>query len=148
MNRYQILDLIRSLACSTGLYGRRLQEIASLNEDDREETFERWEAMNFKSDLEFIRYYEEGVLPEDYTAPDMTDKEIKQAVAEQLANMLMNNIVGDNGVESFRGWLEDGEAFRLNGMNEGDVQKAMALALKLETATDTINEVLGEHPWE
>ena len=148
MKRDEILDLIRNLANSTGLYGRLWYEICGMDADSREELLTSWEDMHFKTDLEFIRYYEEGVLPEGYTTPDKTDKEIKQAVAEQLANMLMNNIVGDNGVESFRGWLEDGEAFRLNGMNEGDVQKAMALALKLETATDIINEVLGEHPWE
>ena len=34
-----------------------------------------------------------------------------RAVANQLINMLTNNILEDNGTESFEGWCEDGEVF-------------------------------------
>lgn len=38
-------------------------------------------------------------------------KETKQKVAEQIINMLQNNVMLDCGTESFVGWCEDGEVF-------------------------------------
>ena len=32
-------------------------------------------------------------------------------VAEQIINMLTNNILEDNGTEGFEGWCEDGDVF-------------------------------------
>jgi len=58
----------------------------------------------------------------------MTKQEIKNAVTQQIINMLENDILNENGGESFVGWLEDGEVFRLNGMNEYETAVAMCLA--------------------
>lgn len=58
----------------------------------------------------------------------MTNKEIRNAVTQQIINMLENDILNENGGESFVGWLEDGEVFRLNGMTEYEVAVAMNLA--------------------
>ena len=58
----------------------------------------------------------------------MTNTEIRNAVAQQIINMLENDILNENGGESFVGWLEDGEVFRLNGMTEYEVAIAMSLA--------------------
>lgn len=58
----------------------------------------------------------------------MTNKEIRNAVTQQIINMLENDILNENGGESFVGWLEDGEVFRLNGMTEYEVAVAMSLA--------------------
>ena len=147
MNREQILSLIRDLACSTGLYGRLYNDIMNMPEDDRDVLLGNWEALEFADALEFIRYYEEGVLPDHYERPAMTDKEIKQVVAGQLANMIMNNIVGDNGVECFRGWVEDGDTFAQLGMTDEEIERAMKLVAEIETPTDIINRVLGENPY-
>jgi len=38
-------------------------------------------------------------------------KETKQKVAEQIINMLQNNVMLDCGTEPFVGWCEDGEVF-------------------------------------
>ena len=38
-------------------------------------------------------------------------KEAVIAVTEQLVNMLSNDVLDDNGVESFEGWCEDGAVF-------------------------------------
>ena len=57
----------------------------------------------------------------------MTNKEIRNAVTQQIINMLENDILSENGGESFVGWLEDGEVFRLNGMTEYEVAIAMSL---------------------
>lgn len=50
---------------------------------------------------------------------------VKIAVAEQIINMLLNNIVNAHGNESFVGWCEDGEVFynsyptaHINWLNE------------------------------
>ena len=58
----------------------------------------------------------------------MTNKEIRNAVAQQIINMLENDILNENGGECFVGWLEDGEVFSLNGMTEYEVAVAMSLA--------------------
>ena len=58
----------------------------------------------------------------------MTNAEIRNEVTQQIINMLENDILNENGGESFVGWLEDGEVFRLNGMNEYEVAVAMSLA--------------------
>ena len=58
----------------------------------------------------------------------MTNTEIRNAVVQQIINMLENDILNENGGESFVGWLEDGEVFRLNGMTEYEVAVAMSLA--------------------
>lgn len=62
----------------------------------------------------------------------MTNTEIRNAVAQQIINMLENDILNENGGESFVGWLGDGEVFRLNGMNECDVCAAMNLAKSID----------------
>ena len=72
----------------------------------------------------------------------MTDNEIRKAVTEQLIGMLENNILHECGTESFKGWLEDGDAFINNGMSEEDTERAMKFAEQIEDAVDTINQVL------
>lgn len=62
----------------------------------------------------------------------MTNTEIRNAVAQQIINMLENDILNENGGESFVGWLGDGEVFRLHGMNEYDIAVAMNLAKSID----------------
>lgn len=66
-------------------------------------------------------------------------KKIFIAVVEQFLNMIQNDIVEDNGFEGFLGWLEDGEVFRLNGMDEGDVLVAMMYAKMLADDIDALH---------
>jgi hypothetical protein len=44
----------------------------------------------------------------------------KQAVTEQIIAMLNNNILAENGNESFVGWCEDGGVFEASYPNESD----------------------------
>ena len=60
MNRNDIMGLIRGLAGSTGLYGRLYEAIMEMDPEDRDEYFNWLEEQNFKSDLDFILFYEEG----------------------------------------------------------------------------------------
>lgn len=145
MTAKEIVALIEGLSHSTGLYGRLLESIMRMPEDDRDDMFAYWESIGFESELEFIRYYEEGVLPDHYKRPEMSDGEIRDVVAGQLSAMIENNIVHGYGVESFRGWVENGDTFDELGLSESEIERAMALVDKLEEAVDTINEVLGEH---
>lgn len=41
--------------------------------------------------------------------------ETKQKVTEQIINMLTNNILEEQGRETFEGWCEDGEVFDWDG---------------------------------
>ena len=70
-------------------------------------------------------------------------KKIFKAVVEQFLNMIQNDIVEDNGFEGFLGWLEDGEVFRLNGMDEGDVLVAMMYAKELADDIDNLHWTLA-----
>ena len=60
MKREQIMDLIRGLAQSTGLYGRLYEDIMEMDEESRGNYFAWLEEQNFKSNLDFIVFYEEG----------------------------------------------------------------------------------------
>ena len=144
MTRNEILSLIEGLAHSTGIYGRLLMDINNMEEDDREELLAYWDSIGFEDELEFIRFFEEGIYPAHYERPDATDKDIKQAVAATICDMLHNNIVEDNGVETLRGWTEDGKVFSLMGMKENEVKRAMLLVDALEPAIEVINQTLGE----
>ena len=68
----------------------------------------------------------------------MSDKEVRQAVAEQLINMIENNIIEENGGESFVGWCQDGEVFELQGLKQENVAKCMALVEKIAPMVDDI----------
>ena len=60
MKREQIMDLIVGLAHSTGLYGRLYEAIMELDEESREEYFTWLEEQDFKDDMDFVMFYEEG----------------------------------------------------------------------------------------
>lgn len=55
----QIIDGIEDLARSQGFYGRLLDDIFILPEEDLERLAIEWEAQNFSDMLDFILYIEE-----------------------------------------------------------------------------------------
>lgn len=58
MNRYQIENLMQSLAMSQGFYGRLLNDIYSAPEDEQERFWENMEAQNFGDSLDVILFLE------------------------------------------------------------------------------------------
>lgn len=58
MNRYQIENLMQSLAMSQGFYGRLLRDIYSAPEDEQERFWENMEAQNFGNDLDVVLFFE------------------------------------------------------------------------------------------
>lgn len=74
----------------------------------------------------------------------METKEIKKAVVRQIIAMLDNNILNEYGVEMFEGWLEDGDVFFNQGLDERDIEEAMFYARKVSGALDEINNILGD----
>ena len=54
----QIIDGIEDLARSQGFYGRLLDDIFILPEEEIEKLAEEWEAQNFQDILDFILYIE------------------------------------------------------------------------------------------
>ncbi len=58
MNRYQIENLMQSLAMSQGFYGRLLKDIYSAPEDEQERFWENMEAQNFGNDLDVVLFFE------------------------------------------------------------------------------------------
>lgn len=60
MNIEEIMNLISGLARSTGLYSSLYLSIMEMNEEDCDEYLTYLEEQDFKGDLDFILWYEEG----------------------------------------------------------------------------------------
>lgn len=58
MNRYQIENLMQSLAMSQGFYGRLLDQIYSAPEDEQERFWENMEAQNFGDAVDIVMFLE------------------------------------------------------------------------------------------
>lgn len=71
----------------------------------------------------------------------MVKSEIKMVVAEQICNMLDNNVVRGFGHESFVGWLEDGDIFA-NGdepMSDEEIDEVMRFVHKIAPLVDELS---------
>ncbi len=63
MKMSEILDTIKSLACSQGMYGRLYRDLMELKEEspyDYEEVVNMLESRNFNEPLDFVMWYECG----------------------------------------------------------------------------------------
>ena len=68
----------------------------------------------------------------------MTKKDIKLAVANQIQNMMYNDITEGYGVESFECWCEDGEVFENEGMSKEEANECMALVREVAPLVDEL----------
>lgn len=71
----------------------------------------------------------------------MYSKAVKQAVAVQVANMLINDVVEENGIEPFVGWCADGEVYE-DSLNEEEIMQAMKLTKEISGYVDEISNKL------
>ena len=58
MKKDEIIEWIKKLAASQGYYGRLLQAISDMDNNDREALFEHLEAQNFADPVDLIMYIE------------------------------------------------------------------------------------------
>lgn len=58
MNRYQIENLLQTLAMSQGMYGRMLDQIYSAPEDEQERFWENMEAQGFEDAVDVVLFLE------------------------------------------------------------------------------------------
>lgn len=58
MNRFQIENVMQTLAMSQGMYGRILDQIYSAPEDEQERFWENMESQNFSDALDVILFLE------------------------------------------------------------------------------------------
>lgn len=58
MNRYEIENIMQTLAMSQGMYGRMLSAIYSAPEDEQERFWENMEAQNFGDALDVVLFLE------------------------------------------------------------------------------------------
>lgn len=65
-------------------------------------------------------------------------KQIILAVANQIQNMMYNDITCENGVESFENWCNDGEVFENEGMDAADVKECMQLVKVVAPLVDDL----------
>ena len=64
----------------------------------------------------------------------MYSKEAKMMVAEQVSCMLENNVLRECGMESFMGWLEDGDVYYTTYADHTEEQIKEAIKLSAEIA--------------
>lgn len=71
----------------------------------------------------------------------MNRDDIKRLVAEQVCNMLDNNIVRDAGGECFKSWLEDDDIFRNggDGYSEDEINEIMAFVDEIADLVDDLS---------
>ena len=58
MKRNEIMEWVKKLAASQGYYGRLLQAINDMDNNDREALFEHLEAQNFAGPVDLVMYIE------------------------------------------------------------------------------------------
>ena len=63
MKKIDFFNIIKELAKSQGIYSRLLRDIMSMSEEEREQAFDNLERMGFTEPLDFILWYESGILP-------------------------------------------------------------------------------------
>jgi hypothetical protein len=66
----------------------------------------------------------------------------KKMVTEQIINMLDNNVLNGWGMESFLGWLEDGDGnvfFNADRFTDEEIAEAIALAKKIAPIVDELS---------
>ena len=80
----------------------------------------------------------------------MYSKEVKMMVAEQIIGMFGNNILRECGMESFMGWLEDGDAFYntvyAEEYTDEQIEEAIALAKEIAPMVDELSWKLNTEP--
>ena len=76
----------------------------------------------------------------EWPQSQMYSKKAKQMVAEQIVGMLENNVLGECGMESFIGWLEDGDAFfNADRYTDEEIDEAMRLARDIADLVDELS---------
>ncbi len=68
----------------------------------------------------------------------MKKKDVILAVANQIQNMMYNDINCDNGVECFEAWCADGEVFENEGLHSNEVAQCMKLVREVAPIVDNL----------
>ena len=72
----------------------------------------------------------------------MYSKEAKMMVAEQVSCMLENNVLREWGMESFMGWLEDGDVYYTTyhaDHTEEQIKEAIKLSVEIAPLVDELS---------
>jgi len=70
----------------------------------------------------------------------MYSKKAKMMVAEQIVGMIENNVLNECNMESFMGWLENGDAFYdADCYTDEEINEAMAFAHQIAGIVDTLS---------
>lgn len=69
----------------------------------------------------------------DYCKESVDMSKIIKKVAGQIQSYIENNIINENGLESFIGWCADGEVFDSPDMSEEEIEVAMVLVNNIDT---------------
>lgn len=71
-------------------------------------------------------------------------KEVIKNVVEQIINMLNNNVLGENGSESFVGWCEDGDVFEEIHLESGTMEEHIEIMNRLADKVDDLSWAIEE----
>ena len=85
----------------------------------------------------------------------MYSEKVKKMVAEQIIGMFENNVLGECGMESFMGWIEDGDAFYNLAMfstedtyTDEEIEQAIQLAKEIAPMVDEVSWKLNTSEME
>ena len=102
MEREEIMEKIKSLASSQGLYGRLYRDLMELDEDEYEQVMLELESQNFKDEVDLVMFIE-GQEEQKVKLKDLKLKENEELFIGYFNNKGFEYKI-NNSIQRVKGW--------------------------------------------
>ena len=102
MEREEIMEKIKSLASSQGLYGRLYRDLMELDEDEYEQVMLELESQNFKDEVDLVMFIE-GQEEQKVKLKDLKLKENEELFIGYFENKGFERKI-NNSIQRVKGW--------------------------------------------
>ena len=102
MKREEIMETIKSLASSQGLYGRLYRDLMELDEDEYEQVMLELESQNFKDEVDLVMFIE-GQGEQKVKLKDLKLKENEELFIGYFDNKGFERKI-NNSIQRVKGW--------------------------------------------
>ena len=102
MEREEIMEKIKSLASSQGLYGRLYRDLMELDEDEYEQVMLELESQNFKDEVDLVMFIK-GQEEQKVKLKDLKLKENEELFIGYFNNKGFEHKI-NNSIQRVKGW--------------------------------------------